>query len=152
VNPIKAGTAFATALALAAAAPAAAAQEETPERTEKAKKPKLEMRATPRMAFSPVSVLFTAELVGGDDVEEFYCPEIEWDWDDGGKSTHEADCAPYEAGTQIERRFTAQHQYDKAGVYTVKATFKRTGRTFLANNVRVTVRAGLGDPARDMTP
>jgi len=35
-------------------------------------------------------------------------PEIEWDWDDGGKSTHEADCAPYEAGTQIERRFTAQ--------------------------------------------
>jgi hypothetical protein len=119
---------------------------------EKPKKPHLELRASPRMAFSPVNVLLTAELIGGDDVEEYHCPELEWDWDDGGKSTHEADCAPYEAGTQIERRFTAQHQYDKAGVYTVKATFKRTGRTFLANNVRVTVRAGLGDPARDMTP
>jgi hypothetical protein len=118
----------------------------------KPKKPKLEMRATPRMAFSPVSVLFTAELVGGDDVEEYYCPEIEWDWDDGGKSTHEADCAPYQEGTRIERRFTAQHVFDLAGVYAVKATFKRTGRTFLANSVRVTVRAGLGDPSRDINP
>ena len=26
---------------------------------------------------------------GGDDVEEFHCPEIEWDWDDGGKSVAE---------------------------------------------------------------
>jgi hypothetical protein len=112
----------------------------------KPKKPKLEIRAVPRMAFSPVNVLFTAELVGGDDIEEYYCPEIEWDWDDGGKSTHEADCAPYEPGTPIERRFTAEHQYDLAGVYTVKATFKRSDRTFLANTVRVTVRAGLGDP------
>lgn len=146
--------AIAAALAVAPVAPAAA-QQETPEkteRTEKARKPKLEMRATPRMSFSPVSVLFTAELIGGDDVEEYYCPEIEWDWDDGAKSTHEADCPPYEPGTRIERRFTAQHQFDSAGTYNVKATFRRTGRTFVANNVRVTVRAGLGDPARDMTP
>ena len=58
----------------------------------KLKKPKLDLRATPRMAFSPVNVLLVAELTGGDDVEEYYCPELEWDWDDGGKSVHEADC------------------------------------------------------------
>ena len=40
----------------------------------KQKKPKLDLRATPRMAFSPVNVLLTAELTGGDDVEEYYCP------------------------------------------------------------------------------
>jgi hypothetical protein len=138
-------TCVALAVALALAAQAA-------DQAPKTKKPKLDVRATPRMSFSPVNVLFTAELVGGDDVEEYYCPEIEWDWDDGGKSTHEADCPPYEPGTRIERRFTAQHQFDLAGVYSVKATFKRAGRTFVANNVRVTVRAGLGDPSREITP
>ena len=75
---------------------------------DKVKKPRLDVRATPRMAFSPVRVLLTAELTGGGDVEEYYCPEIEWDWDDGGKSLHEADCKPFEPGTKIERRFTTE--------------------------------------------
>jgi hypothetical protein len=136
--------ALAIALALPLAAPCGAADAAKP------KKPKLELRATPRMAFSPVTVFFTAELTGGDEVEEYYCPEIEWEWDDGGKSTHESDCAPYEPGTKIERRFTAEHGYERAGVYNAKVTFKRTGRTFLAQTVRVTVRAGLGDPTREI--
>jgi hypothetical protein len=99
------------------------------------------------MAFSPVNILIVAELKGGDDIEEYYCPEIEWDWDDGGKSVHEADCDPFEAGqTTIERRYSAEHRYNRAGVYNVKASFKRTGKTFLAGTIRVTVRAGVGDP------
>ena len=112
------------------------------------KKPKLDLRATPRMAFSPVNVLITAELTGGDDVEEYYCPELEWDWDDGGKSVHEADCPPFESGTTtIERRFSQEHNYPRAGIYNVKASFKRSGNTFLASTIRVTVRAGAGDPS-----
>jgi hypothetical protein len=113
----------------------------------KPKKPGIEMRVTPRMAFSPVNILVVAELKGGDDIEEFYCPEIEWDWDDGGKSVHEADCDPFEAGTTIERRFSEEHYYSRAGIYNVKATFRRAGRTFLAGAIKVTVRAGVGDPS-----
>ncbi|HEY6546801.1 MAG TPA: hypothetical protein VI589_02810 [Vicinamibacteria bacterium] len=112
----------------------------------KPKRPALDMRVTPRMAFSPVNILVVAEMKGGDDIEEFYCPEIEWDWDDGGKSIHEADCDPFEAGTKIERRFSQEHYYPRAGIYNVKASFKRAGRTFLAATIRVTVRAGVGDP------
>ena len=116
----------------------------------KPKKPALELRAAPRMAFSPVNVLFTAEMPGGDDVDEYYCPEIEWEWDDGGKSVVEADCPPFEANkTKIERRFTAGHGYKVAGVYTVKVTFRRAKKSFAAQTVRVTVRAGLGDPSQD---
>jgi hypothetical protein len=112
----------------------------------KLKKPKLDMRATPRMGFSPINVLVVAELQGGDDIEEYYCPEIEWDWDDGGKSQHEADCPPFEAGvTKIERRFSSEHYYPRAGVYNVKASFKRNDKVFLANTLRLTVRAGIGD-------
>jgi len=113
----------------------------------KVKKPRLDLRATPRMAFSPVRVLLTAELMGGGDVEDYHCPEIEWEWDDGGKSVHEADCKPFEVGvTKIQRRFTAEHDYRKAGVYNVKVTMRRTNRPLATASVRVTVRPGLGDP------
>ena len=117
----------------------------------KLKKPRLELKATPRMAFSPVNVFLTAELTGGDEVEDYYCPELEWEWDDGGKSTQESDCAPWEAGkTKVERRFTTEHEFRRAGVYNVKVTMRRSGRSIAASTVRVTVRPGLGD--RTMEP
>lgn len=111
----------------------------------KAKKPGLELRAAPRFAFSPVNVFFTAELVGGEDVEEFYCPEVEWEWGDGGKSVNEGDCDPLEQGGKIERRFTAEHEYKRAGNYAIKVTLRRAGRSLVTQTVRVTVRPGLGD-------
>ena len=125
------------AVSLAAAAPLGAEA--------KPKKPSLDIRVTPRMAFSPVTVLLVAELKGGDDLDEYYCPEIEWDWDDGGKSVHEADCPPFENGTTtIERRFSQEHHYPRAGIYNVKASFRKAGNTFLANSIRITVRAEIG--------
>ena len=114
--------------------------------TEKPRKPRLDLRAAPRMAFSPVNVLLTAELSGGEDVDQLYCPEIEWNWDDGGKSVHEADCPEYEAGvSKIERRFTAEHEYGKAGLYNVKLTMRRANRTLAQTTIKITVRPGLGD-------
>jgi hypothetical protein len=111
----------------------------------RAKKPRLDLRASPRMAFSPVNVLLTAELSGGDDIEDFHCPEVEWDWDDGGKSVHEADCTPLEGGAEIERRFTAHHAYRRAGTYNVKMTMRRANRPLAVANTVVNVRPGLGD-------
>jgi hypothetical protein len=127
-----------------------AASAALPASADKVKKPRLTVRAMPRMAFSPVRVLLTAELTGGSDVEDYYCPEIEWDWDDGGKSLHQADCSPFEPGvTKIERRFTADHQYNKAGIYNVRVTMRRTDRSIATASVRVTVRPGLGDPTME---
>ena len=112
----------------------------------KPKKPRLDLRATPRMSFSPAHILLTAELMGGDDIEDYHCPEIEWDWDDGGKSVKESDCTPFEPGvTKIERRFTAEHDYRNAGIYTVKITMRREEKPIATTSVRVTVRPGLGD-------
>jgi PKD repeat protein len=115
----------------------------------KAKKPSLELRMSPRFSFSPVNVLFTAELTGGEDSEDYHCPELEWDWDDGGKSGGESDCDPYEAGTRMERRFTATHLYKTAGIYTVRLTLRKANRTIAAQTVKVTVRPGVGDQGRD---
>lgn len=109
------------------------------------KKPRLGLRATPRMAFSPVNVLLTAELQGGDDIEEFHCPELEWDWDDGGKSVHQQDCDPLETGGALERRFTANHAYRSAGTYNVKVTMRRAERPLAVASAVITVRPGVGD-------
>lgn len=113
----------------------------------KLKKPSLTLRSSPRFAFSPVRVLFVAELSGGDDVEEYYCPELEWEWDDGSKSVQEPDCEPFVPGqTKIERRFSAEHEYRRASTYNVKVSLKRLGKTFVNQSVRLTVRPGVGDP------
>lgn len=112
----------------------------------KANKPRLDLRATPRVAFSPVTVFLTAELNGGADLEEYYCPELEWDWGDGGKSAHQADCPPFEAGTTLERRFTAEHGYRHAGNYNIKVSLRRGNRSLAVASASINVRPGLGDP------
>lgn len=112
---------------------------------EKLKKPRLELRAAPRMATSPASIFFTAELKDGADSEEFHCPALEWDWDDGARSTHESDCQPFQDGTPIERRFTAEHLFAHEGNYAVKVTLLRADRVIATSRVQVTVRPGIGD-------
>ena len=115
----------------------------------KARRPRLDLRATPRMAFSPTVVFVTAELQGGDEAEEYYCPEVSWDWDDGAKSARGSDCPAYEPGAQLERRFTAEHAYRRAGVYNVKVTLMRSGKPLAVASATINVRPGAGDFTAD---
>ena len=121
------------------------AGDKKPEEAKKGKRPALEMRALPRFAFSPANIHFTAELSGGDDVEELYCPDVEWEWGDGGKSQQESDCPPFEPGTKIDRHHTAEHVYQFSGAYLVKVTLRRAGKTIAAQTMQLTVRPGVGD-------
>jgi hypothetical protein len=111
----------------------------------KPQKPRLDVRATPRVAFSPAYVLLTAELVGGDEVEDFYCPALEWDWGDGGKSVRESDCPPFEPGSELVRSFSAEHGYRRAGDYRITVTLRRASKSLAVASARVSVRPGLGD-------
>ena len=112
---------------------------------EKAKRPRLDVRPTPRITFSPAQVFVTAELMGGGEIEDFYCPAVEWDWDDGSKSMQESDCEPIENGGALERRFSNTHAYRTAGTYNVKVTIRRAERPIAVASATVTVRPGLGD-------
>ena len=109
----------------------------------KPKRPTLGVRVSPRMAFSPVGVIAMAELTGGEDSEDFYCLAIEWDWDDGSKSLQDSDCEPFEPGTKIERHFTSEHYYSRAGSYNIRARLKAQDRVIAANAFRLIVRQGL---------
>jgi hypothetical protein len=142
---------IAVAVALAfGLASSAVPEEKKPDDAKKGKKPALEMRITPRFSFSPANILFTAELTGGEDSEEYHCPELEWDWDDGGKSGGESDCDPYEAGAKMERRFTANHLYKTAGIFVVRLTMRKANRTIAAQTIKVTVRPGIGDVSSEI--
>jgi hypothetical protein len=109
----------------------------------KPKRPTLGVRVSPRMAFSPVDVFAMAELQGGEDSEDFYCLAIEWDWDDGSKSLQDSDCDPYQPGTKIERRFSSEHFYSRAGNYNIRAALKTQDRVVATNAFRLIVRQGL---------
>jgi hypothetical protein len=105
----------------------------------KDKRPQLGLRASPRVAFSPVEVLLTGQLKGGAELEEFYCPGLEWDWGDGTRSAYESDCAPYESGAELERFFSARHAYRSPGAYNVRLTLRRANRTVAVATVAVNV-------------
>jgi hypothetical protein len=103
------------------------------------KRPRLALRTSPRVAFSPIEILVIAELKGGNDIEEFYCPGLEWDWGDGSRSAHEADCAPFETGTRLDRFFSARHRFRAPGAYNVRLTLRRADRTVAVAAVPVSV-------------
>jgi hypothetical protein len=110
----------------------------------KSRKPRLDLRATPRLAATiPSRVLVVAQLVGGDETEEFYCPGLEWDWGDGARSAYESDCPPFEPGMELVRRFSATHAYRQPGEYEVRITLRRADRSLAAARASVSVR-GLG--------
>jgi hypothetical protein len=104
------------------------------------------------MAFSPVEILVTGQLKGGADLEEFYCPGLEWDWGDGTRSEHESDCAPFESGATLERFFSARHAFREPGAYNVRLTLRRATRTVAVASIGLTVHgrtASASDSALD---
>ena len=122
----------------------------------KAKKPGLDLRQRPLFPQSPADMTFTAELRGGEDDEDFYCPTVEWEWGDGArhgggesgtKSVEEGDCEPYQPGvSKIQRRFEKEHRFSEWGDYRVQITLRKANRVIARQSKTVTVKAGAGDP------
>jgi hypothetical protein len=109
-----------------------------------ARRPRLVLRASPPAAIGPIEVLVTAELVGGDEHEDFYCPEVEWTWADESRSVQGEDCPAYDpAETSIVRRYTARRLFQGEGKQTVKITLRRGSRV-VAESATTVFLAGVG--------
>ena len=106
--------------------------------------PELRLRAVPRVGFAPIEILFIGELRGGaDDHEPLYCASVEWEWDDGTRSERIPDCDPYEPGTsEIRRRFSQRHRFDRGGNYEVRLSLKRRDETVSSVRTTVEIRSG----------
>jgi hypothetical protein len=110
-------------------------------------RPKITLRAQPSAGLTPARIVLTAELLGGaDDFEEYYCPSVEWDWDDDTVSQSSSDCEPYEPGrSSIRRRYTVEHVFRRAGTFRVSLRLKQRDKVVGSAVVNVVVRARPGD-------
>ena len=132
-------TLAALAAALVAVVHLAAAQRDAAD-----KKPSLSLKAAPPAGFAPLRVHLTVDVRGGaNDHAEFYCPTVQWDWDDGTISENSEDCDPYEAGkSSIKRRYTGDHTFRLSGDYRVTFRLKQKDKVTASTTTTLTVRPG----------
>ena len=108
------------------------------------KRPQISLKATPSSGMVPVRVSGVVELKGGDDdFAEYYCPTIEWNWDDGTVSESSNDCEPYESGkSQIKRRYSVTHPYKQGGHYRITFRMKQKQKVVGGANTVVQLLGG----------
>ena len=108
------------------------------------KKPSLSLKATPPAGFAPLRVHLVVDVRGGpNDYADFYCPTVQWDWDDGTISETSEDCNPYEAGkSTIRRRFSADHTFRLSGDYRLTFRLKQKDKVISSATTTLTVRPG----------
>lgn len=80
------------------------------------------------------------DLDTAENLEDYYCLEEVWDWDDDTESVYEPDCDPYEEGSEIETFFFGSHRFSLPGTYRVWLRLQRSGETVIAGNVVVRIR------------
>ena len=80
------------------------------------------------------------DLETAENLEDYYCLEEVWDWDDDTESVYEPDCDPYEDGSEIETFFFGSHRFSLPGTYRVWLRLQRSGETVIAGNVTVRIR------------
>ena len=135
-------TLVALAAALMASVLASAAQKDAAD-----KKPSLSLKATPPAGFAPLRVHVAVDVKGGpNDYADFYCPTIQWDWDDGTVSETSEDCEPYQAGkSSITRRFSSDHVFRLSGEYRVTFRIKQKAKVVSSTTSSVTIRPGAAE-------
>src|SRR5512134_2264941 len=114
-------------------------------------KPSLSIRATPISGFAPMKVSVSVAVQGGaDDYQDFYCPSVEWDWDDGTKSQEKIDCDPYEAGkSEIRRNYRAEHRYEFGGTeFRLQFRLKQKNKVVASTSTTIRVQPGIRDGYR----
>lgn len=111
------------------------------------KKPKISVKGSPSAGFSPLKVVMSAELKGGDsDHPEFYCPTIEWVWGDDTRAESTADCDPYEPGkSEIKRRYTVTRVFNTYGEYKVEFRVKQKDKVVGYGTTTIRVQPGVRD-------
>jgi hypothetical protein len=131
-------------LAALAAAVVAAVHLTAAQRDASDKKPSLSLKATPPAGFAPLRVRLTVDVRGGaNDYSDFYCPTVQWDWDDGTISENSEDCDPYEAGkSTIRRRYSGDHTFQISGDYRVTFRLKQKDKVIGSGTTALTVRPG----------
>ena len=112
-----------------------------------ASKPKAELKASPQFAMLSVgpsasaTIRFRLTVKDGGD-EDYYCPRLEWEWEDETNSTEESDCPPFEAAQpqDHERSWTKSHQFREPGEHTIRVRLYKGDRLIRTLDTKVEIR------------
>lgn len=113
--------------------------------------PRVTLKIWPPVAPAPAVIIATV-MVGGPEVEELYCLELEVLWGDGMRSWRDFGsrmCEPFPDRTEYRRCYQTSsrgghegaHLYREEGTYTIVARLKRGDRTIREISGRVLVGA-----------
>jgi hypothetical protein len=95
-----------------------------------------------------VEVTFRLSVSDGG-LEDYYCPRVVWEWEDGSRSIEESDCPPFEqaAPTDHRRAWTRSRAFQRSGSYLVKAHLCKAERRIRTFETTAVVTGWEGYPA-----
>jgi len=99
-----------------------------------APKPKVELKPLQRITNLPAgrceaTVVFKLRVEDAG-AEDYYCPRVVWEWEDGAQSSEESDCVPFEQAAKEDhvRTWTKSHSFHASGTHPVRVTLCRASR------------------------
>jgi hypothetical protein len=117
-------------------------------------RPKVELKATPGFAMLGIgprafaTIRFRLSVKDGGD-EDFYCPRVEWEWEDDTKATEESDCPPFETAQKEdhERTWMKSRQFWEPGNHRVRVRLYKGDRLVRTIDTKVEI-SGEATPGR----
>ncbi len=103
---------------------------------------------TLRVGGCEVEVAFRLSVSDGG-LEEYYCPRVVWEWEDGSRSIEESDCPPFEQAAPDDHRksWTRSRAFQRSGSYLVKAHLCKAERRVRTFETTAVVTGWEGYPA-----
>lgn len=117
-----------------------------------APKPKVELKPLQRitnLAAGRCEAVVVFKLrVDDAGAEDYYCPKVVWEWEDGAQSMEESDCVPFDQAAKEDhvRTWTKSHSFHASGTHSVRATLCRASRKVRVVDASVIITGGEGCP------
>lgn len=83
----------------------------------------MRLMVSPLIGMAPLTI--SAQGLVRDPRQELLCPDFTWDWGDGCRSEHQADCDPYILIEDRPKRYSTlrvEHKYRLPGNYIIRFT------------------------------
>jgi hypothetical protein len=80
--------------------------------------------------------------------EDYYCPRVVWEWEDGAQSMEESDCVPFDQAPKEDhvRTWTKSHSFHASGTHRVRVTLCRASRKVRVVDASATITGWEGCP------
>jgi len=109
-------------------------------------KPKVELKPTPQFALLGIGSRASATVrfrlsVKDAGNEDFYCPRVEWEWEDGTRSEEESDCPEFASAAPADhdKSWTKSHAFWEPGSHVIRARLYKGDRLIRTIETKVEV-------------